>query len=75
MPILFELHQVRAIAKGKPGELRQQADGWTLQATLNGLTYTVRPKHAPGRARVFKTAAAAIRAAKYCGMSELKAAI
>jgi hypothetical protein len=68
---LLELHQLRAIAKGHPGELRQVATGWTLHATIAGVTYSVRPKHPPARVRVFKTAGAAIRAAKYCGMSEL----
>jgi hypothetical protein len=72
---LLELHQLRAIAKGKSGELRQHPEGWTLHATIAGEAYTVRPKHPPARVRVFKTVAAAIRAAKYCGMSELRVGI
>lgn len=72
---LIELHELLAIAKGKSGELRQVPTGWTLHATIAGVAYSVRPKHPPARVRVFKTPAAAIRAAKYCGMSELKVAI
>ena len=72
---LIELHELRSLAKGKNGELRQVPTGWTLHATIGGVDYSVRPKHPPARVRVFKTAAAAIRAAKGCGMSELKALI
>ena len=69
---LIELYELRGIAKGRAGELRQVPTGWTLHATIGGVAYTVRPKHPPAHVRVFKTAAAAIRAAKGCGMSELK---
>jgi len=72
---LIELHELRGIAKGRSGELRQVPTGWTLHATIGGVAYTVRPKHPPARVRVFKTAAAAIRAAKYCGMVELRVSV
>ena len=70
--MLIELANLRLIAKGKPGELRQVPTGWTLHATISGVAYSVRPKHPPAHVRVFKTAAAAMRAAKGCGMSELR---
>lgn len=73
--MLVELFNLRNIARGRTGELRQAPTGWTLHATIGGVAYSVRHKHPPARVRVFKTAAAAIRAAKGCGMSELKVVV
>lgn len=71
MTTLIELGALKPLSKGQHGELRQTSSGWTLHIKIAGVVYTVRPKHPPARARVFKTAAAAIRAAKYCEMKDL----